>query len=499
MLKVPEQQYIKFLREHEGYSITEIADRMKVNWRTAKKYADKDDWNEPVAKRLGRYPVLGPFLEIIDTWLMEDEALPRKQRHTARRIFHRLQAEHGFTGGERTVQEYVAKWRAAFATERAKSYERLEHPGGEAQVDFGTVQVAQNGRLVERKILTASFPFSNAAFAFPVPSENGECFLEAMKRLFEQMGGVPRRIWFDNLAAAVASIDKNGERKPTEAFARFCAHYRFEPVFCNVASGNEKGHVENKVGYGRRNWCVPIPVIESLDELAAHLGQEAVNDRQRIHYAKKEKVEDLWQQEQPLLYSLPREPLEIFHLDTARLNKYSELSFESVKYPLPQCKPEQRVLLKIKWDQIEVLDESYSKIFEFPRPYMDKVIEVEWRAVLRGLKRRPRSVRYSTFVSMMPEAVKTFLQEASIEECKTRLSLVGHMLENYSINQIAEGLDELLPWGERVETELAHVLYSLRHPEHHPNPFDEPHTPAEIQGYDPGDLASYNELVGVTL
>lgn len=499
MLKVPEQQYIKFLREHEGYSISEIATRMNVNWRTAKKYADKDDWNETLEKRLGRYPVLGPYLEIIDTWLLEDETLPRKQRHTARRIFHRLKAEHKFTGGERTVQEYVAKWRTAYAHERAQSYERLEHPGGEAQVDFGTVQVSQNGKLVERKILTASFPFSNAAFAFPVPSENSECFLEALKRIFEQIGGVPRRIWFDNLAAAVASIEKNGERKQTDAFARFCAHYRFEPVFCNVASGNEKGNVENKVGYGRRNWCVPIPVIQTLDELASHLEKEALEDRQRIHYSKKEKVDDLWREDHTKLYSLPLEPFEVFRLDTGRLNKYRELAFENIKYPLPQCNAEQRVLLKVKWDRIEVLDESYSKIFEFPRPYTDRTMEIEWKAVLDGLKRRPRSVKYSTFVSMMPETLKCFLREGESETSKTRLSLVRRLLESYTIEEIAEGLNEHMPWDSRIETLLEHALYKKRHPEFHPEPFQELHTPPEIQGYHPGDLANYNNLLGVTL
>lgn len=499
MLKVPEQQYIKFLREHEGYSISEIATRMNVNWRTAKKYADKDDWNETLEKRLGRYPVLGPYLEIIDTWLLEDETLPRKQRHTARRIFHRLKAEHKFTGGERTVQEYVAKWRTAYAHERAQSYERLEHPGGEAQVDFGTVQVSQNGKLVERKILTASFPFSNAAFAFPVPSENSECFLEALKRIFEQIGGVPRRIWFDNLAAAVASIEKNGERKQTDAFARFCAHYRFEPVFCNVASGNEKGNVENKVGYGRRNWCVPIPVIQTLVELASHLEKEALEDRQRIHYSKKEKVDDLWREDHTKLYSLPLEPFEVFRLDTGRLNKYRELAFENIKYPLPQCNAEQRVLLKVKWDRIEVLDESYSKIFEFPRPYTDRTMEIEWKAVLDGLKRRPRSVKYSTFVSMMPETLKCFLREGESETSKTRLSLVRRLLESYTIEEIAEGLNEHMPWDSRIETLLEHALYKKRHPEFHPEPFQELHTPPEIQGYHPGDLANYNNLLGVTL
>src|SRR5579875_1689261 len=132
MLTVPQQQYIRHLREVEGCGIQEIATRVGVNWRTAKKYADRDDWNVPVQRQRAPHPVLGPYLEIIDTWLLDDERLPRKQRHTARRIFHRLQKEFGFRGGERTVSEYVAKRRKQLALERAEHYERLEHPGGEA-------------------------------------------------------------------------------------------------------------------------------------------------------------------------------------------------------------------------------------------------------------------------------------------------------------------------------------------------------------------------------
>jgi transposase len=77
----------------------------------------------------------------------------------------------------------------------------------------------------------------------PAPAENQECFLEGLKRLFEQIGGVPERIWFDNLSAAVIRVENNGDREVTEAFRRFSAHYRFEAVFCNPASGHEKGHV----------------------------------------------------------------------------------------------------------------------------------------------------------------------------------------------------------------------------------------------------------------
>lgn len=247
MLKVPQQQYIRYLREVDGCGIQEIADRVGVTWRSAKKYADRDDWNEPVHKKHRTRSVLGPFTEIIDTWLQEDESLPRKQHHTARRVFHRLRDEHGFDGGERTVSYYVSRRKQQMNLERAQRYERLEHPGGEAQADFGTVYVIQSGKLVERKVLTVSFPFSNAAFVFPVPKENQECFLEALKRLFDQMGGVPRSIWFDNLSAAVVAIHSHGERTLTESFAKFCAHYRFDPKFCNPYSGNEKGNEKRVV------------------------------------------------------------------------------------------------------------------------------------------------------------------------------------------------------------------------------------------------------------
>ncbi|MGF9713741.1 IS21 family transposase, partial [Paenibacillus naphthalenovorans] len=141
MLKMPQQQYIRFLREAEGCSIQEIADRVGVHWRTAKKYADQDNWNLRMTNRKSRSPVMGPYMEIVDAWLEEDRLLPRKQRHTAARIFQRLRDEYQFPGSERTVSTYVKRRRTEMELERAKTYERLEHPPGEAQADFTTIEV----------------------------------------------------------------------------------------------------------------------------------------------------------------------------------------------------------------------------------------------------------------------------------------------------------------------------------------------------------------------
>ncbi|MBG9792942.1 integrase, partial [Paenibacillus dendritiformis] len=190
MLKMPQQHYIRFLREAEGCSIRDIARQMGIHWRTAKKYADQSNWNESIGKRKSKSPVMGPYMEIVDTWLEEDRLLPRKQRHTGIRIYQRLRDEHQFTGGQRTVLAYVRKRKNEMELERAKTYERLEHPPGEAQVDFTTMQVSRAQQLLTYKLLVISFPYSNAAFVYPTPAENQECFLEAMKQCFEQMGGV---------------------------------------------------------------------------------------------------------------------------------------------------------------------------------------------------------------------------------------------------------------------------------------------------------------------
>ena len=261
---MPVQHYIKYAYENEEASISEIAERTGVCWRTAAKYARQDDWNEPVpGTRARRRPVMDPVAEIVDTWLLEDRLLPRKDRRNAVAIFKQLQKDHGFKGGERTVREYIQKRRGELFKGESSTYVELEHPVGEAQADFGTIHCVRDGKIVEVKSLVLSFPRSNAGFAVPVPSENTECFLEGLRTLFEQAGGVPRRLVLDNASAAVASIGEGEERVLTEAFSRFQLHHRFEADFCGPARGNEKGNVENKDTRAGNGYAPFIPSVVS--------------------------------------------------------------------------------------------------------------------------------------------------------------------------------------------------------------------------------------------
>ena len=109
MLKMAQIEYIKHLYEVEEKSLNEIAKIMNLNYRTVRKYAVMENLSPNIKKRNNKYPFLGPFLKIIDTWLNDDLKRPRKQRHTAKRVFDRLVEEYEFKGSLRTVSDYVSK------------------------------------------------------------------------------------------------------------------------------------------------------------------------------------------------------------------------------------------------------------------------------------------------------------------------------------------------------------------------------------------------------
>lgn len=250
MLRMAQIQYIKDLFENEDLSLREISRRTNHSFNNVKKYAYQDDWGEGELPNLEpeSYPVLGEFIPIIDEWLETDRKVPRKQRHTMWRMFCRLRDEHGFTGSYSSVKRYVRKKKFTMRAE-SSGYLPIAHPQGWGQVDLGEVlYYGSDEQEHTGYALTISFPYSNKGYTQVFPSQNQECLLEGMKRIFEHIGGVPARLRFDNMTTAVAQVLRGTERVLTDGFNRFMLHYRFQADFCNPASGNEKGNVENKVG-----------------------------------------------------------------------------------------------------------------------------------------------------------------------------------------------------------------------------------------------------------
>ena len=234
----------------------------------------------------------------------------------------------------RTVATYVAKCKSEIYSQTNQGFIPLIHRPGEAQADFGYASFYENGKLYQdAKFLVLSFPNSNAGYLQLNYGENMECLTEGLIAMFEHIGGVPTEIWFDNTKTIVTEIIKGGDRRLTEGFQRFAEHYRFKPVFMNANSGNEKGNVENKVGYLRRNELVPVPEFYNLAEKNVELLTNCDKDMEREHYDDEQHrfISEIFQEDKAAFLPLPSVGLAVNYL-SAKLRIKDDMIFT-----IPRC------------------------------------------------------------------------------------------------------------------------------------------------------------------
>ena len=292
---------------------------------------------KPVAR-----PKLGPWLGIIDQILEDDESQPKKQRHTARRIYDRLKQEHAFSGGYTIVKDYVRDARLR----HKEVFVPLAHAPGHAQADFGEALVAIAGVEQKAHFLCLDLPHSDEAFVMAFPAENTESFCEGHNQEFAHWGGVPRSILYDNTRIAVKEITGDGERKPTEEFSRLQSHYLFDAKFGRPAKGNDKGNVEGLVGYARRNFMVPVPRAASWEELNAQLAEHCRQRRERKLWGHAETIAGRFERDREKLLPLPPAPYEACEKRAARVSSQALVRYETNDYSAPVAYAHRRVLVK---------------------------------------------------------------------------------------------------------------------------------------------------------
>lgn len=454
MLNVTQINSIKEQREKEGMSIAEIARQMGVSWRTAKKYADGStpvESKRPKQRRRRR--VLEDFTEYIDAMLEEDLLAPAKQRRPAAAIHRALQVNNSFTGSLRTVSSYVRIKKAELRASK-EQYVRLDHPPGSAQVDFGefrTIEpIGDEPAQVKRHELSMSFPYSNASKGYALPAENGECFMEGLKALFEEIGGVPPVIWLDNLTAAV--VFKNKKRVLTDLFRNFMWHYRFEVRFCNPNKGNEKGHVENKVGYTRRNYLSPLPVVKDLAELNMKQAEQLEGDQQRLHYSKRELIEKLFLEDKQALLPLPTEPFTVARSEMATTNKYGEFKLGKEIYRVPQAAIAECLFIKVHALHLDIFTESgETEITTVPRQYALDVTKIDWAANLDIFVRKPRAVEQANCLKALPVNLRDYILNAGLHARPTRVKILVELLREYPLPVVVKVFLRAVDLGIELE------------------------------------------------
>lgn len=377
----------------DGESIRSIAKSLGISRQTVKKYCEGNT-HPDVRKEYSRQTdiVTEDVRSFILACLDEDRQTKlSKQKHTAKRIYDRLVIEKDFKGGESTIRKAVKTLRIESSVPPQADVP-LEYELGEAiQIDWGEATVYINNEKRKIAFFCGRLCYSCDIFVQAFYTQNLESFLEAQQLMFDHFKGIPSRLIFDNAKVAV----KEGfgrHAKATDGYKSFAAHYAFQTDFCNIASGNEKGLVENLVGYARRNFMVPVPRVSSLAELNQRLLRDCISYRDNHKIAThNQTVKEAYKQE---WYSLKQVPA--YRFDTSRsatpiVGDYSTVRFEKNNYSVP-----------IKYLRKTINAKGYANkvcffydnelIATYDRIYGSGKTEYRLEHYIELLERKPRSV-----------------------------------------------------------------------------------------------------------
>ena len=390
---------------------------------------------------------LAAFLPRIHEILEQDRQAPKKQRHTAQRIFDRLKQEHQYDGCLTSIKDAVRAWKQG----QAEVFVPLTHRPGEAQADFGEAQVKLRGEQVKVAMFVMTLPYSDAVFCQVFPKECTETFQEGHKRAFEFFGGVPQRISYDNSKIAVAKIIGGRGSEVTSEFLRLQGHYLFAHHFCRVRRPNEKGHVENLVGFGRRNFLVPVPEVESLEALNVELSSCCRQDLERQLRGKNAPKGELLAAEQRSLLPLPSEAFEARRIRPGKANSLSLVSFAGNSYSVPTEYAHHSLMVVAGIEEIRVVAGD-RLIARHPRHWGKQHTEFNPIHYLALLERKPGALDYARPLENweLPGcfAVLRRRQEAQLERFGTREFIkVLRLLEHTSLPDLTGAVEQALALG----------------------------------------------------
>jgi len=386
---------------------------------------------------------IGPYLKRIKAIIETDKQMPKKQRHTAKRIWELLQAEE-FAGGYTIVKDAVRQIKKT----SKEVFMPLSQRPGEAQVDFGHALANFNGTLKKIVFFVMSMVHSDAMFVMAFPRECTEAFLEAHVRAFDFFGCVPKRISYDNTRVAITKILTGHKRKHTAEFKRLISHYLFEPHFCNVRRPNEKGIVEGSVKYSRLNFMVPVPQVKDYDEFNKLLRDCCQSDLDRILRGKCSMTKhQLLAEDCIAAIALPDDKFDYRKTTSTFASSESLVRYDTNDYSVPISSAHHQTTIKasvrfIEVYQVDELIAKHHRCWDREQQVFEPIHYLEL------LERKPGALDHARPLEdwQLPLCFNTYRRclEANRDNGTKEYIQILLLLKKYSIRQIAKAITRAL-------------------------------------------------------
>ncbi len=468
-----EYDIVRGMYFHEGLSKRAISRLTGLHRRTVSKmlkYSSPPGYQSNAPRPKSK---LDPFLSIIDQILKDDKNSPKKQRHTAKRIYNLLQEEHGFTGGYTIVKDYVREKKLKLK----EVYFPLNQSPGTGQIDFGSCEVIIAGVKQTGHYFCMSLPYSDALYTQVYPTEAFEAVAAGHNSAYKFFDGVPPENLYDNMSTAVKSILEGSERELTDSFLSLRSHYLFKSRFCNVARGNEKGVVEGGVGYARRNFLVPIPRFPSWEALNADLEQKCLKRLSQKVSGKEKTIGQLLEEERSCFYPLPPTEFDACRKEDRQANSLSLVRFKTNNYSVSVEYAYRKLTLRAFVFQIKICCRAVVVAIH-RRSYDRDDFIFDPRHYLPLLEKKPGGLEGAMPFSSweLPEDFKTlrrYLEARSGVAGKREYIQVLQLVRDFSVTEVARAIKKAFACGCPNFDSVKMILVSFREPLFEPVPLSE--------------------------
>ena len=500
MMSVRQIKEVRMLRQ-QGLPIRDICRKAGISRNTVRKILRGKEAKFTYQREPAEQPAQEPIKELIESWIKQDSLEGKKYRRTAKRMYNELRSEkYGYVGSYASVLRCFKEAKARINKDPGEVFIPLEFGNGEAaQFDWGEVKAVIGGQLTLLDMGAMQLCKSRKSYARAYPSQKQELLFDVHRRSFEHFGGVPRRVIYDNLKTAVKKILKGNHRNLQERFVEFSSLYLYEADFCNPARGNEKGRIENLIGFIRENFFVPVPKFATLEELNDRLLSFLVSvTRTKMHPNDPNKTRhEVYEQEKGSLIPLPAHGYECCRVTHAAVTSYSTIHFETNQYSVPGEHVGKTVQAKGYADEV-VISFKGIEISRHKRLYSSKQQSLNPYHYLEALSRKPRAFADGLPFKewQLPEVFQQYrrMLKERFEDGDRYFVKTLLLVKEWPIMEVAEAIRQSIAVNALGDSYVLMILRRIRNPDYEQSSLELREDLARYKAKQP-PLSRYDEVL----